>query len=175
MLVRLSIARPAAAARARAALAAAVTTQAGGPDVVLGRTTATPAGTAYAEQEGWMSRGVKAAERAEQAAEGAMSEAPQFALHRAGLGFDLSAMAEAIRASWGGRGPEAAAAVAKMVADPSLARRVPFPPPPTTNKGGGGEDEEGEAGGAALPLRWRRMTPDAAADEWYEIPTAPKK
>lgn len=157
-----------------AAIAASVTTQAskgegaGGTNIKLGSTTATSAGTGYAAQEDWMTRGAAAGERAEKAAERTMKDAPEFSLHRAGLGFDLSALADAIRSSWGGRAPQAAEAVAKMVADPGLARRLPFPPPAPPQRAKAEEDEDETA---SLPLRWRRLTPDAGKDEWYEIPT----
>lgn len=165
------------------ARAAPVTTQAGRGKGAGGSTTATGAGTGYAAQD-WMTRSSAAGERAEKAAEGAMTGegAPEFGLHRAGLGFDLSALADAIRSSWGGRAPQAAMAVAKMVSDPHAARRVPFPPPQQHQQAKAAKGEgEGEGKKVAkeqdddddmqqhLPLRWRRMTPDAANDEWYEI------
>jgi hypothetical protein len=171
---------PAAAAKknaAAAAIAASVTTQASkgegaGTNVKLGSASATAAGTGHAAQEDWMTRAQQQGERAEKAAERTMKDAPEFSLHRAGLGFDLSALADAIRSSWGGRAPQAAEAVAKMVADPGLARRLPFPPPvQRAKKAKADEEGEGEDEGASLPLRWRRLTPDAGKDEWYEIPT----
>lgn len=169
--------------RARAAhAAAAVTTVAGGgkgaahTNAELGKTTATAtSGAGLVGQEDWTNaatrRAESAGERAEQAAEKLAGDSPpEFRLHRAGLGFDLSSLADAIRSSWGGRAGEAAIAVAQMVRDPGAARRLPFPPP-QQKKGASAKDEEDEPS-LELPLRWRRMSPDAANDEWWELPTS---
>jgi len=166
---------------AHAATAAAVTTVAGGgkgaarTNVELGKTTATSGGMGFAKQEDWTNAATRSAEsageRAEQAAEKLAGDVPpQFGLHRAGLGFDLSSLADAIRSSWGGRATDAAQAVAQMVRDPSAARRLPFPPPRQKKEASAEKDEEDELS-LELPLRWRRMSPDAANDEWWELPS----
>jgi hypothetical protein len=164
---RLGLARASAAAVSanNAAAPQSLTTVAGGDGNAGAKS---GGGMGFRDQEEWLSRGAAAGERAERLAG---DEPPEFGLHRAGLGFDLSGLADAIRSSWGGRAGEAAAAVASMVHNPSAARRVPFSQPQKKEKAPPAK-EEAEAGDALeLPLRWRRMTPDAAADEWWELPS----